>query len=97
VADDRTPDGGARDAPAGGGGERTRTRKSMLLRLDPTVHDALAAWAAHDLRSVNAQIDWILRQALVRAGRMPADASGPARRGRPRVAPPDPPPDPPPG
>ncbi len=55
----------------------------MLLRLDPAVHDALAAWAAQDLRSVNAQIDWLLRQALIRAGRMPADAAGPTRRGRP--------------
>ena len=32
-------------------------RKQLLLRLDPAVHDAVARWAADDLRSVNAQIE----------------------------------------
>ncbi|GIF75722.1 hypothetical protein [Asanoa siamensis] len=44
-------------------------RKKLLLRLDPTVYDALARWAADDLRSVNAQIEYALRQALRAAGR----------------------------
>ena len=39
-------------------------RKSLLLRLDPAVHDALARWAADELRSTNAQIEYLLRQAL---------------------------------
>ena len=44
-------------------------RKKLLLRLDPQVHDAIARWAADDLRSVNAQIEYLLRRALVAAGR----------------------------
>jgi len=44
-------------------------RKKLLLRLDPAVHDAMARWAADDLRSVNAQIEYALRLALKQAGR----------------------------
>jgi len=62
-----------------------RERRQVLLRLDPAVHDALAKWAADDLRSVNAQIDLLLRRALTDAGRMPDAAGGPPRRGRPRA------------
>ncbi len=58
-------------------------RKAILLRLDPAVHDALARWAADDLRSVNAQIELLLREALRRAGRAPDDAGPLPRRGRP--------------
>lgn len=46
-------------------------RKKLLLRLDPRVYDALAKWAADDLRSVNAQIEYALRLALRSAGRAP--------------------------
>jgi hypothetical protein len=59
-------------------------RKSVLLRLDPAVHDALARWAADELRSTNAQIDYLLRAALTQAGRMPKEAKAPRARGRPR-------------
>jgi hypothetical protein len=45
-------------------------RKTFLLRLDPAVHDALARWAADDLRSVNGQVEFLLRQALRDAGRL---------------------------
>ena len=45
-------------------------RKSALLRLDPAVHEALAKWAADDLRSFNAHVEWLLRRALVDAGRL---------------------------
>jgi len=44
-------------------------RKKLLLRLDPEVHEAVARWAADDLRSVNAQIEYALRLALRAAGR----------------------------
>jgi hypothetical protein len=44
-------------------------RKKLLLRLDPQVYDAVARWAADDLRSVNAQIEYALRLALRKAGR----------------------------
>ena len=49
-------------------------RKKVLLRLDPAVHDALARWAADELRSTNAQIEFLLRRALTEAGRMPREA-----------------------
>ncbi|MER7581724.1 hypothetical protein [Kitasatospora sp. NPDC097691] len=58
-------------------------RKKLLLRLDPSVHDALARWAADDLRSTNAQIEFLLRRALTDAGRMPSGANRLPRRGRP--------------
>jgi hypothetical protein len=58
-------------------------RKSVLLRLDPTVHDALARWAADELRSTNAQIEFLLRRALADAGRG-AKARPIPKRGRPR-------------
>ncbi|MEV0252404.1 toxin-antitoxin system HicB family antitoxin [Nocardia sp. NPDC050712] len=46
-------------------------RKKILLRLDPAVHEALAKWAADDLRSINAQIEYALRMALKEAKREP--------------------------
>ncbi|GAA1410425.1 hypothetical protein GCM10009639_61430 [Kitasatospora putterlickiae] len=58
-------------------------RKKLLLRLDPSVHDALARWASDDLRSTNAQIEFLLRRALADAGRMPGGAARIPRRGRP--------------
>ncbi|KAB2375407.1 hypothetical protein [Actinomadura montaniterrae] len=62
-------------------------RKKILLRLDPAVHDALARWAGDELRSTNAQIEFLLRQALADAGRMPGSAGRMRRPGRPRKAP----------
>ena len=58
-------------------------RKSVLLRLDPAVHDALARWAADELRSTNAQIEFLLRRALGNAGRMPSQAGKMRGPGRP--------------
>jgi hypothetical protein len=58
-------------------------RKSLLLRLDPAVHDAIARWASGELRSVNAQIEILLRDALKKAGRMPEEVAPLPRRGRP--------------
>ena len=46
-------------------------RKSFLLRLDPELYAALATWAADDLRSVNAQIEYLLAEAVRKAGRQP--------------------------
>ncbi|MGN6106171.1 MAG: hypothetical protein ACTHU0_13775 [Kofleriaceae bacterium] len=48
-------------------------RKAFLLRCDPAVIEALQKWAADDLRSLNAQIEYVLRDALHRAGRLPKD------------------------
>ena len=67
-------------------------RKQILLRLDPAVHDALARWASDELRSTNAQIEFLLRQALAEAGRLPGRVGAMRRPGRPprkRDAPPE--------
>lgn len=73
-----SPLSGDETRPAGRG-----ERKKVLLRLDPAVHDALARWAADELRSTNAQIEFVLRRALTEAGRMPRDAGRMRRPGRP--------------
>jgi hypothetical protein len=62
-------------------------RKPYLLRLDPRLLAALQRWARDDLRSLNAQLEFLLRGLLVRAGRLPGDANTPAG------GPPPPPPD----
>ncbi len=61
-------------------------RKSILLRLDPAVHDALARWANDELRSTNAQIEYLLRRALADAGRLPRQVTPQRRPGRPAKA-----------
>ncbi|MFI1353985.1 hypothetical protein ACH4TV_10430 [Streptomyces sp. NPDC020898] len=58
-------------------------RKQVLLRLDPAVYEALARWAGDELRSANAQIEFVLRRALGEAGRLPGEAGPIPRRGRP--------------
>lgn len=52
-------------------------RRPFLLRMDPEVYAALQRWAADDLRSLNAQIEFVLRRALRDAGRLRADAVAP--------------------
>ncbi len=60
-------------------------RRQVLLRVDPAVHDALTRWANDEFRSVNAQVEMLLRRALDDAGRMPKQAGPIPRRGRPRA------------
>ncbi|HXC82317.1 MAG TPA: hypothetical protein VNV62_10750 [Trebonia sp.] len=62
-------------------------RKNVLLRLDPAVHDALARWASDEMRSTNAQIEFLLRRALKDAGRMPGHARKMRKPGRPPADP----------
>ncbi|MFI1867640.1 hypothetical protein [Streptomyces jumonjinensis] len=67
-------------------------RKQVLLRLDPVVYEALARWASDELRSANAQIEFLLRRALAESGRLPGGVAPIAKRGRPpkpSVPPPD--------
>ena len=45
-------------------------RKPFLLRIDPRILEALQRWASDDLRSLNGQMEWVLRRALVEAGRL---------------------------
>ena len=49
-------------------------KKAFLLRLDPATHEALQRWADADLRSLNSQIEFLLRRALKECGRLPAPA-----------------------
>ena len=44
-------------------------RKAFLLRIDPELYDALARWAADELRSLNGQIEFLLRHATAESGR----------------------------
>ena len=44
-------------------------RKSVLLRLPPAVHKALVRWARDEMRSVQAQVEYVLRKALAESGR----------------------------
>jgi hypothetical protein len=60
-------------------------RRQVLLRVDPAVHDAIARWANDEFRSVNAQIEMLLRRALSDAGRLPSQAAPLPKRGRPRA------------
>ncbi|MFJ4778655.1 AT hook motif protein [Streptomyces sp. NPDC088762] len=89
--------GPERSAPAAASGQEPRPerpaakagaqgRKQVLLRLDPQVYDALARWAGEELRSANAQIEFLLRRALSEAGRLPSAPSPIPRRGRPPKA-----------
>jgi len=51
-------------------------RKSFLLRTDPALLEALKRWAGDELRSMNGQIEYLLRDALRRAGRTPGPPGG---------------------
>ena len=58
-------------------------RKAMLLRLDPSVHQALAQWAEEDSRSLNSHIELLLRDDLAGANRLPENVQPLRRPGRP--------------
>ena len=54
-------------------------RKPFLLRVDPALLEALQKWAADDLRSLNGQIEFLLRRSLQREGRLrsrPSEQAG---------------------
>ena len=57
-------------------------RKAFLVRLDPALHEALQRWADADLRSLNAQIEFLLRDALREADRLPRPAPPETETGR---------------
>ena len=61
-------------------------RKPFLLRLPPEVHDALQRWAADELRSLNGQIEFLLRRALAETGRVPRSGTSPLAAPRRRRA-----------
>lgn len=63
-------------------------KKRFLLRIDSEVYDALERWSAGELRSVNSEIEYLLREALVRAGRLGPAAGTSAEGARLAGAPP---------
>jgi hypothetical protein len=59
-------------APRLHGNQAVAKRDAFLLRIDPEILAALRRWADDDLRSLNAQIDFLLRRSLKEASRLPA-------------------------
>ncbi len=61
-------------------------RKPFLLRLSPRVHDAMRKWADDEMRSLNGQIEFVLRELLRQKGRLKGDddeaGDAPARKAR---------------
>jgi len=53
-------------------------KKKFLLRLDPAIYGALEKWAADEFRSVNGQMEFLLQDAVRRAGRLAASGASPA-------------------
>lgn len=51
-------------------------RKSVLIRIDPALHNVLQRWAAAEFRSLNAQVEFALRQAATAAGRLRPEGNG---------------------
>ena len=64
---DTPPESSSDDSgPAGEAGRAARARKPFLLRISPQLMEELRAWAAQDIRSLNAHIEWLLRDAVKR-------------------------------
>ena len=58
------------------------SKKNFVLRIDESVYAALEKWANDEFRSVNGQIEWIIHQKLIEAGRMRADKESKKRKVR---------------
>jgi len=54
-------------------------KKSYPLRIDPSLWNEIELLAAQELRSANAQVEYLLREALARRGRLPARPTAPAK------------------
>lgn len=61
-------------------------RKQYPLRIDPAIWEAVQRWADDEMRSANGQVEWILRDALKRAGRLPKKEPSPRTRPKARRA-----------
>ncbi len=53
------------------------TKKAFVLRIDPAISDALEKWAEDEFRSTNGQLEYIISQALKKAGRFPKNLKNP--------------------
>ncbi|SFB57176.1 Arc family DNA-binding protein [Algoriphagus aquimarinus] len=51
-------------------------KKAFALRLDENMMKAIEKWAADEFRSTNGQLEWIIRESLKKAGRLPKGESG---------------------
>jgi hypothetical protein len=60
-----------------------KSRKSFLLRINPDLYDALEAWAQKELRSINGQIEYILKEAVQKHGRKTEDSEQETTDGKP--------------
>ena len=58
-------------------------RRAFPLRMEPAIYNALQRWADSEMRSMNAQIEFLLRDALKRAGRLPGVAQAVQQEGEP--------------
>ena len=58
-----------------------KSRKPFLLRISPDLYDKLEAWAQQELRSVNGQIEYLLKEAVAKRKRLPADVEPPPAPG----------------
>ncbi|MBW7903142.1 MAG: Arc family DNA binding domain-containing protein [Rhodocyclaceae bacterium] len=66
-------------------------KKAYPLRINAQIIAAMQRWADDELRSLNAQIEYVLRDALRKAGRLPRPADAPPEESRDPLAEPDPP------
>ncbi|HET7248625.1 MAG TPA: hypothetical protein VFI79_02175 [Gemmatimonadales bacterium] len=57
-------------------------RRAFLLRIDPELYDSLQRWASDELRSLNGQIEFLLRRAAVDGGRLRGNGGGKDERQR---------------
>lgn len=55
-------------------GNMSENRKHFLLRMDPKLYDILQKWSKDEFRSVNSHIEFLLREATKKAGRLPKSA-----------------------
>ena len=56
-----------------------KSRKSFLLRISPELYEALEAWAQQEFRSVNAQIEYVLKEAVRKRSRPMAEGNPPQK------------------
>lgn len=52
-----------------------KKKKHFMLRIDPELYDVLQKWAEDEFRSVNSHLEFIIREALKKAGRLPRKTS----------------------
>ena len=57
------------------------SKKKFVLRINQEIYDKLEKWSADEFRSVNGQIEWIIRDALLRYGRISVHFTNKSRKG----------------